>query len=231
MTDLTIISPTLNEESNIQKLFESLRENFPTAKIIIVDDGSKDATQKLVQDFAAKDPAASLLDRGAQPVKGITASVVDGIKLVETKYFAVIDADLQHPPAVLKELYQQAQSSLQVVSGVRAPYQENQGLHRILVTKIATKLAKLYLQLFKKLTVSDPMSGFFLMETELAKDLISKSSHRFELTGYKIFFDLLKVAPKGLKYGEVQYQFAFRTGGKSKLSPKHALVFLRGLFK
>lgn len=231
VSNLTIISPTLNEEANIIQLLNVLTEEFPAAKIIIADDGSRDATQQIVKDYSNNNPFVSLLDRSDQLLKGITASVVDAVQLVETKYFAVIDADLQHPPAVLKQLCLLAEQGANVVSGVRAPYQENQGIHRIFVTRVATGLAKLYLKIFKQLSVSDPMSGFFLMEAKLAKDLIAQSVSRFEPTGYKIFFDLLKVSPKGINYQEVQYQFAFRTGGKSKLSPRHALVFLRGLLK
>ncbi|MEX0595369.1 MAG: hypothetical protein WD512_02635, partial [Candidatus Paceibacterota bacterium] len=140
-------------------------------------------------------------------------------------------ADLQHPPLLIKELYDYAKGGIKIVAGVRNPYQENQGWHRIFVTKMATLLAKIYLKIFINIKASDPMSGFFVAHTRDCQKLIAKYADRFEPCGYKVFFDLLKVSPRGTSYREIQYQFSFRTSGKSKLSPKHAFYFLRGLLK
>ncbi len=230
-SDLTIISPTLNEEQNIPELLRVLTEIYTGASIIIADDGSKDRTAEIVRDWIIKNPKIKLLDRSAKPVKGLTASVMEAIQEAETKYFLVIDADLQHPPLLIKDLYDLARNGTKIVAGVRKPYQENQGWHRIVITKSATLLAKLYLKIVKGLIVSDPMSGFFLSNSQDCQKLIKEHELRFEPLGYKVFFDLLKIFPKDTSYQEIQYQFSFRTNGKSKLSPKHAFYFLRGLLK
>ena len=230
-SDLTIISPTLNEEKNIEELLSILSESFVDVSIIIVDDGSSDRTTAIVEDWSTKNKKVRLINRKNAEVKGLTASVMEGIKDARTNFFAVIDADLQHPPLLIKDLYDLANLGTSFVAGVRKPYQENQGWHRILVTKVATQLAKFYLKFFKGLSCSDPMSGFFVAQTKLCQEIINNFENRFEPKGYKIFFDLLKLAPKGITYQEIQYQFSFRTSGKSKLNPMHAIYFLRGLFK
>ncbi len=230
-TDLTIISPTLNEEQNIAELLRVLTEIYTGVSIIIADDGSRDRTAEIVKEWSSENVRIQLLDRRDNPIKGLTASVLDAILLVQTEYFLVIDADLQHPPLLIKDLYDLAKSGIRIVAGVRKPYQENQGWHRICVTKTATLLAKIYLKILKQRHVSDPMSGFFLATTKDCQAMIKQFAKRFEPKGYKVFFDLLKVAPRETSYHEVQYQFSFRTSGKSKLSPKHAGYFLRGLLK
>lgn len=230
-SDFTIISPALNEAENITELIETLSSLFPEVKIIVADDGSTDGTQSICQEFSRQGLAVTLLDRSKETEKGITASVLDAIQNCKTTYFAVIDADLQHPPEVLQKLFVLLKENYAVVSGARIPYQENQGMHRIIVTRLATYLAKIYLRLFKKLSVQDPMSGFFAAKTDYVQSIIKDNFSRFELNGYKVFFDLLKSSPADLKFSEIQYQFRFRKGGQSKLKPMHALYFLRGMLR
>lgn len=227
---LTVITPTLNESRNIAELIQVLLNLYPGVSVIVADDGSNDGTQSIVNQFHKANSRVRLLDRTYAAVHGLTASVMDAILSVDTEFFIVIDADLQHPPELIAEIYSKITDANTIVSGRRNPYQENQGWHRIFMTRISTLIARLYLK-SKGLSVGDPMSGFFGCNTKLAKEIVRNNSARFQGEGYKILFDLLKSAPSGIVFNEVGYQFRFRTEGKSKLQPKHALYFLRSLFK
>ena len=228
---LTIITPTLNEADNIRELIESLVNLYPDVFIIVADDGSNDGTQDRVLEINRFNKHIILLDRKNEPVKGLTASIVDGILKTQTKFFCVIDADLQHPPEVIGQIYDNLINGYDIVSGRRNPYKENQGLHRIIVTKIATIIARIYFKILKGFTVHDPMSGLFGGHTYLVQEIIKNSQKRFEPKGYKVLFDILKACPRGVNFKDILYQFRFRTGGQSKMSAKHGWYFLRGLLK
>lgn len=227
---LTVITPTLNESQNIGELIQVLLQLYPGVSIIVCDDGSTDGTQSIVKNYSNANNKIRLLDRTYAAVHGLTASVIDGIFAADTEYFVVIDADLQHPPELIEEMFRKMQEPGSIVSGKRNPYKENQGFHRILMTRMSTFIARLFLR-SKGLVVGDPMSGFFGSGTKYAADIIQANVSRFQGEGYKVLFDLLKSAPRDVKFSEVGYQFQFRTEGKSKLQPKHAFYFVRSLFK
>lgn len=229
-SNLTIITPTLNEVENISELINELTNTLPSAFIIVSDDGSSDGTREKVLEIEETNSHVSLLDRSNENIKGLTASIIHGIREANTEYFCVIDADLQHPPEVLKELHALLISGCDISAGRRNPYKENQGIHRIIVTKVATLIAKIYFKI-KGISVNDPMSGLFAAKKDYVLDIINKDESRFEPKGYKVLFDILKAAPRGTKFKDVLYQFRFRTGGESKMQAKHAWYFLRGLLK
>jgi len=77
---VTVIIPTLNEEKNIDTLIQKLAGLYPGIHIIVSDDGSSDNTQEKVLLFAQKNLSIQLLDRSKEPIHGLSASVVDGIK-------------------------------------------------------------------------------------------------------------------------------------------------------
>jgi dolichol-phosphate mannosyltransferase len=230
---VTVIIPTLNESQTIGQLVTSLADQYPGIKVLVADDVSKDGTQEIVRRLGVELAARAqveLLERLDAAERGITAAVLDGLARVETQYFAVMDGDLQHPPEVLGRLIDELAAGRTMAVAIRLPYQENQGLHRIAMTRVATRLARLYLRA-RGVRVSDPMSGFFAGVTAVLRPLGADNRSRFEPEGYKILFDLLKVIDPRESIGQVSYQFAFRTGGTSKLRPAHAFFFLRGLFK
>jgi len=228
-SNFTVIVPTLNEAETIATLLTQLRELYPSIVVIVADDESSDDTAKIVQEVAIKTTNITFYRRTGKQ-HGLTASVIDALGMVKTEYFMVMDGDLQHPPKVLAALMEKLEAGNEIVVGARIPYKENQGLHRIVMTRVATKLAKVILNIHG-LKVSDPMSGLFAGKTALVQQAITAHPKAFEPRGYKVFFELLKTMPKTLKYDEVFYQFAFRSSGKSKLGVQHLFYFLRSLFK
>lgn len=228
--DLSVVIPTLNEAETIIELLRDLCSRYPGISLIIADDGSNDGTQALVEGFTARDGGVRLLDRAQCRVKGITAAVLDAIAAIETKYFVVMDGDLQHPPEVVEEIVSLLRAGNDLVVGVRIPYKENQGLHRIVVTRVAARIARGYLRR-RGFDLRDPMSGFFGGRTELFRETARLGGGHFEPRGYKVLFDFVKQFDPLLPWAEVEYHFAFRTGGHSKLRPAHAFYFLRSLFR
>ena len=223
--DVTVIIPTLNEEKNIGELIRVLSNSYKGAKVIVTDDGSTDATATIVKDFSMGNKNIKLLDRSSEKIHGLTASVVDAVKKVNTEFLVVIDGDLQHPPKKIKEIVEKLRSR-SIVIGTRARVLGSWPLQRRLMSIAATNLARLRLGR----RVEDPMSGFFGVRSELFKKVIASKEEKFEKQGYKVLFDLLKCAPKA-KHASVYYVFGERMGGESKIGHRQVLAFLKSLMR
>lgn len=229
-SNLTVIIPTLNEEKSIGYLLNELTRRFPRIHIIVSDDGSTDSTPQEVEKIANQNDFVSLLDRKGSPVVGLTASVLDALFAVQTQFFAVMDGDLQHPIGVIPQLFDKLICGASLVSGTRDTIDINQPRSRVFATQFFTAIALINLR-SRGIRVTDPLSGLFAGNTEVIRALVRNNPSKFELKGYKIFFDLLRLLPSGTKIEEISYSFLCRNSGSSKAGVKHALRFLRSLIR
>jgi len=93
----TILIPAHNEEKVIARTLESmLRLNYPKERlrILVIDDGSMDATASIVGEYAARDPRVSLYTvPPGEGGKGKSRALNLGLRQVESDVVAVYDAD------------------------------------------------------------------------------------------------------------------------------------------
>ena len=229
-SNTTIIIPTLNEERNITKMIDTLVKLYKDVTIIVADDGSKDKTQDIVLEKNKKNKNIVLLDRTNKIVKGLTASVYEAILQTKTKFFVVIDGDLQHPPEKIKEIVKSLEKGNKIVIGEREKVLVKWPWHRKLISKGAIFLGKIRL-IGKGILTKDVMSGFFGGNTKFVKIIIKDKENKFEMSGYKILFDILKLLPKKTEIGSVKYIFGLRSEGESKIGKKHIVLYFKSLFK
>src|SRR4051812_12454580 len=107
--DLTVILPTLNEVGNLESLILALGTELPGCRVIVVDDNSSDGTQELVKRIAANNPSVRLIERHVVPC--LPDSIRGGFSAAPPDYGGWRAAALPHPPAVMRKLYEVAQSS------------------------------------------------------------------------------------------------------------------------
>ncbi len=90
---VSIIVPAYNEEVNaVRTVNNLLQQDYPSLKIIFIDDGSKDNTYKIVSDGFAQEPNVQVHTK----TNGGKASALNyGINLADTEYVVCIDADTQ----------------------------------------------------------------------------------------------------------------------------------------
>jgi dolichol-phosphate mannosyltransferase len=237
--NITIILPTLNEASSIELLLLELERLYSGIQVVVVDDNSNDGTgirvlaaqKKIALSRNSNLPSPiQLLIRETAIVRGITVSVLDALALVRTKYILVMDADLQHPPEIIKQLIEVFDEEADIVVASRRPCYVAQSMLRQMATYFATKLAKRALH-GKGYSLTDPMSGMFIMRTAKFSEIVQAQQKRFELRGYKLLFDILACCEEKIEVREVFYNFGVRYGGESKLKPIHALYFFRSVFR
>src|SRR5258708_16331653 len=113
--DLSVVIPTRNEHDNILPLLKELHNALHDLRVeVIFVDDSDDDTPKIIE-YAAETNSASwqhirLEHRlpGNARSGGLATAVVHGMNRAQAEYIAVLDADLQHPPDLLRVLYKQA---------------------------------------------------------------------------------------------------------------------------
>ena len=117
---LSIITPAYNETRNLPNTRERLEASLRALDVewewIIVDDGSRDGTYALVNQWAATDQRI----RGARLSRnyGSHAALACGLKLARGKAIVFIAADLQDPPEIVGELLARWRAGAKVVWAV-----------------------------------------------------------------------------------------------------------------
>ena len=125
--DITLILPTLDEEKNIKDALDIVNNLYPGISVIVADDGSADKTQDLVMDY--KQGNVTLLDRSAEKENGLTGSILDAVRLVNTEHIIVMDADLQHPPEKIANIAETLRYN-DIVIGMREKVEGDWPFHR-----------------------------------------------------------------------------------------------------
>jgi len=218
MTDgktCTIVLPTYNEEENIEKMVSSLREMYPDVHILIMDDGSSDRTKELVEALNLENVRFVVRD---SEVRGVTASVCDGILLAETDLFMCMDSDFQHPLEAAGRLCAEMNKDYDIVVGVRVD-RWALGLKRSLGSWMFHLLASSVLFVHGKKGSKDIASGLFGGDVKLFSKVIKEHGDKFEMRGFKLLFDFLLHAPSEIKMGTIKYKFEKRESGTSKVNP------------
>lgn len=224
---LSLVIPTYNESENLPRLIPQLCELLggilsDRYELIIVDDDSPDFTWKVAQDLAVNYPRVKVIRRRGE--KGLSTAVVRGWQEARGEILGVIDADLQHPPQTLLLLWQEMERGADLA--VASRHVEGGGvsdwsLTRRFLSRSAQILALIILPEVVS-RISDPLSGYFLIRRRC---LLGKTLNPL---GYKILVEVL-ARGKIRWIGEVGYVFRERQEGKSKVTFKEYVDYIRHL--
>ncbi|MBI4295980.1 MAG: glycosyltransferase [Chloroflexi bacterium] len=217
---ISVVIPTYNERENIRPLIEKLGKVLSgyDYEILFVDDDSKDGTPEAIQALQHKYPVKLIVRKGE---RGLATAVVHGFMNTSGNTMVVMDADLQHPPEVIPALLQEIDRGADIAIPSRyVPGGGCQGwsLTRKIMSRGAIVICHLLLPSTKR--ISDPLSGYFA----LRRDVITGADLR--PTGYKILLEILAMG-KFKKVAEVPYIFRVREKGKSKLSTRQQVEYLK----
>lgn len=106
MKKLTVIVPCFNEEEAIPIFYEALTEKLAAmpleAEIVFVDDGSRDGTLAAFKALRQKDPRVHFISFSRN--FGKEAAMYAGLEAAAGDYVAIMDVDLQDPPALLPQM-------------------------------------------------------------------------------------------------------------------------------
>jgi glycosyltransferase involved in cell wall biosynthesis len=201
---LSVVVPLFNEEANIKPFFEKVRNalhNFDY-ELILVDDGSRDNTVKMIEQNADERTKLIKFSRNF----GQTPAMAAGIELASGKYIVTIDGDLQNDPDDIPPMIEKLEDEgLDVIAGRRNKRQDGFVL-RIFPSKVANRI-------IRKLTgvyIRDYGCTLKLFKREIAQNLgLYGEMHRF--------IPVLAVM-RGAKIGEIDVKHNPRLHGESKYS-------------
>lgn len=219
MTKISVVVPTYNERENMYSLIERIDNSIKEFdhEIIVVDDDSPDGTAQEVKELSKKYPVKLIVRKKD---RGLATAVVEGFRCATGDVYAVIDADLQHPPEKLRSLIWEACNGTDIAIGSRYISEKGFGefsSRRKIMSKGANLMAKMLIPRASK--VKDIQSGFFAIKKEVIKDVELKP------TGYKILLEILAMG-KYHSIKEVPYKFCKRERGESKLGASTIFDYL-----
>ncbi|MFZ0301380.1 MAG: polyprenol monophosphomannose synthase [Terracidiphilus sp.] len=215
---LALIIPALNEAGNIVHLLDLVRSVLDPAgiayEIVVVDDSSSDGTGDLVAAEGLKDPRVRLLIRKGE--RGLSGAVLDGWRSTDANVLGVMDADLQHPPELLPQLFQAIVDGTDLAIGSRYTPGGATGEWNPIRKLISVAAVSVTWPIqHRGARASDPMSGFFMVR----RSCIDKIE--FQRAGFKL---LLEVLVRGRIHSvkEIPFTFGLRHRDQSKANIKVA---------
>jgi dolichol-phosphate mannosyltransferase len=219
--ELSVIVPTFNESDNVPVLIERLRTALDGInwEIIVVDDDSPDSTADVTRLIGATDTRIRCIRRVGR--RGLAGACLEGMLASQARFVAVIDADLQHDEKLLAAMLMKMREGVtDIVIGTRyadggSCGEFSSGRKWISVT--ATRVANLVMGR----TLSDPLSGFFM----LRRDVIDPIATQLSTHGFKLLLDIVSTGGPSLRIAELPYMFGCRLQGASKLDTRVALDY------
>lgn len=221
MKTLSIVIPSYNEAKNVARLLEQLTEALQgvDCEIIFVDD-STDNTPQVIAKLTETYPCVRLEHRTKE--KGLASAVLRGFEMATGDYMAVMDADLQHPPKVLRSMYEVMETGCYdiCIPSRFIPGGSDGGLnlYRKTVSGVARYIGKIMLPCLRRLT--DPTSGLFMFRREVI------AAGGMKPIGWKIMIEVLAMGSYD-SVVEIPYAFQDRDLGESKLSSKVTMEYLQ----
>lgn len=216
---ISIIIPCLNEEKNILKVFNDIKQkfHFKNYEIIFVDDNSQDNTQKEILKLSNKFKNIKYIFRKND--KDLSRSFLAGLKVSRATYAILMDCDLQHDAMILDKLYNSIQKkNIICVSGSRFLNKSINNTKKIkyIFRLRLSKILNYFINLLLNIKLTDPLTGIFIVN----RNYFLKFKNKLYLNGYKIFLDFFTVADIKRKHFEIPIKINERTYGKSKLNTK-----------
>jgi glycosyltransferase involved in cell wall biosynthesis len=210
--NVSVIIPAYNEEKRLAPTLKRIEEYLASrpysAEIIVVDDGSRDATAQVVENFRAQSSRVRLISNGENRGKGY--SVKHGMLEAKGNIALFTDADLSAPIEEADKLLA-ALEKHDVAIGSRAV---NRGLievHQSGLRELAGKSFNLAVRVLVGLQFADTQCGFKAFRRARARILFEQQ--RIERFGFDP--ELLFLAHRhGLSVAEVPVRWAHDTGSR-----------------
>lgn len=205
--DISVIIPALNEEQNVELLYNKLKSTLSGMKrsfeVIFVDDGSTDNTFKKLEKLNRK-------DKRCRAIKfkrnfGKSAALFAGLTQSTGKYIVTIDADMQIDPNEIPKFVKKLEDeNYDILIGWR--HQRKDSLSK----KFFSKIFNMLVRLMTRIKIHDSDCDLKVFRREMIQDL-------------NLYGGLFRYIPsiaynKGYKTGEIKVGHNPRKYGKPKFN-------------
>ena len=171
---LSLIVPCFNEEEALPPFYEELKRVLNGLsgyefQILFIDDGSKDNTLSVIKKFAETDSSVEYISFSRN--FGKEAAMYAGFKNADGDFVAVMDADLQDPPALLPEMLKILNETDYDSVATRRKDRKGEPFFRSLCSKLFYKIVRKA----DKSDVADGARDFRLMKRSMVNAIVSMS--------------------------------------------------------
>ena len=200
---LSIIISVYNEESVLKKFFFELRRNIKGlyVEIIFVNDGSIDNSLEILKQLKETSENTQIINLSRN--FGHEAAMLAGIDHAKGRYIICLDADLQHPPTLIKKMLDKAEQGADIVLAKRRS-RNDVGLFRNAMSNVFYKL----LNYLSPVTIEEGASDYFLISERIQK--ILKKDYR-----ERIRFLRGIIQSMGFKKRVIEFDASERYAGES----------------
>jgi len=215
---LSIVLPVYNEEENIVRAYEAIRDVLAPKEIrfelVFVNDGSKDNSFDVIRKLSEEARDAQIIGLSFSRNFGKEAAIFTGLSHATGDVCAVMDCDLQHPPETLLDMYELWQQGFEIIEGVK----RSRGQENI----IYKGFAKLFYNLISKSTGIEMYrsSDFKMLDRKVVDEYV-------KLQERNIFFRALS-SWLGYKSAVVEFDVKERISGSTKWSIKSLVKYAIG---
>src|SRR5436189_594391 len=211
----SIVIPAFNEESRIAKTlrltFDYLGNVSPESELIVVNDGSTDATATITRDvFSEAKIATRLLEDF--PNRGKGAAVRSGLLAAQRPIGLFSDADLSTPLSEIPKLIEPiAKGNVDLAFGSRALYRSLIGVHQPWRREQGGRAFNLLVRLATGLPFWDTQCGFKGFRVDVCRPIFEAA----RLDGFAFDVELLYLAHRaGLRIREIPVRWNHSAGSK-----------------
>jgi undecaprenyl-phosphate 4-deoxy-4-formamido-L-arabinose transferase len=139
---VSIVIPVYNEAANLEALWQRLKpvaSQLPDWEVVLVDDGSRDDSLKILRQIAADDAHVKIVELARN--FGQHAALLAGFRECRGEVVVTLDADLQNPPEEIPRLLEEIAAGNDVVGGWRAERQDQ--AYRRLASRLHNRVTSL----------------------------------------------------------------------------------------
>lgn len=189
---LSLIVPCFNEQAALPLFYDEVTAVLNTMQcayeILFVNDGSRDETLAILKGFAAKDEHVTYLSLSRN--FGKEAAMYAGFCNASGDYVAVMDADMQDPPALLPEMVKMLETGEYDSVATRRVNREGE-------PPIRSWFARRFYKLINRISDADIVDGardFRLMKREMVDAIVAMSEYNrfskgiFGWIGFKTYW-------------------------------------------
>jgi dolichol-phosphate hexosyltransferase len=203
---ITIIVPTLNEGASIKKVLDDIPQQVCACKVqtLVIDGGSNDDTVKIAEKCGVKVVR--------QKTRGKGTAMREAVNLVNTDIIVFIDGDETYPLDKLESIVEPIlKENADVVVGKRLKRKDGDSIP--FINRFGNKMFNKMINFAMKSNVTDSLSGYRAMRTQVFKDLLLFSD------GFEIEVEItVEALSKGYRITEVPIEYGERHDTESKLN-------------
>jgi glycosyltransferase involved in cell wall biosynthesis len=205
LPDLSIVVPLYNEQESVPPLYEAIVAAIEPLgiafELVLVDDGSRDATARIATEIAQRDPRVCVVL--FRKNYGQTPAMAAGIEAARGEIIVTLDGDLQNDPRDIPAFLEKIDAGYDIVVGWRHARQD-----KLLARKIPSRIANALIAKVTGVPIRDNGCSLKAYRASLIKKIpLYSEMHRFIPAMASI---------AGPRIAEIQVRHHARRFGESK---------------